>query len=242
MLLTLICSVPVKAQALAAAPAGRTVGSVLGKAVTAAGIGLTGPIDTSVKFNATDKARWELLGRIAKEFSQPVVERFVKQQKIDATADELAKVTAALRKANERSLGESESRLAKVVAALSAPDLPAAERFKLEEERAQIERSLPLLRETAKAAVPEAMARHLIVAWKTERELHRKYGGRVIFQQFGAEALDGRRRLHEEAEKNGDLPFADAGVRHMFYYYANMKHTAVPPEALERPWFMQGQQ
>jgi hypothetical protein len=81
------------------------------------------------------------------------------------------------------------------------------------------------------------LARYFIVNWKTERELQRTYGGRVIFQQFGPEALDARRRLFEEAEKAGDLRFDDPGVRHMFYYYWNMKHTVIGEKALEQPWF-----
>ena len=87
--------------------------------------------------------------------------------------------------------------------------------------------------------MPEEVARALIVTWKTERELHRVYGGRVIFQQAGPEALDARRRLFEQAEKEGDIEFADAGVRHLFYYYANMEHTVIDEKALERPWFLE---
>ena len=86
--------------------------------------------------------------------------------------------------------------------------------------------------------MPEAIARTFIVAWKIERELHRAYGGRVIFQQFGPEALDARRLLYETAEKNGDLKFDDPGVRHLFYYYANMRHVVVDAKALEKPWFL----
>jgi hypothetical protein len=84
----------------------------------------------------------------------------------------------------------------------------------------------------------EEAARMCILPWKIERELHRVHGGRVIFQQFGAEALDGRRRLFEDAEKNGDLKFDDADVRHLFYYYYSMKHYSAGKGALDRPWFL----
>ena len=60
----------------------------------------------------------------------------------------------------------------------------------------------------------------------------------MIFQQMGPEALDGRRRLFEEAENNGDIKFDDVGVRHLFYYYANMRHTVIDEKALEQPWFL----
>jgi hypothetical protein len=95
------------------------------------------------------------------------------------------------------------------------------------------------LRESSAADVPEEVARMFIVNWKTERELHRVYGGRVIFQQAGPEALDARRQLFEQAEKQSDIRFTDAGVRHLFYYYSNMSHTDIDEKALQRPWFLE---
>jgi hypothetical protein len=82
------------------------------------------------------------------------------------------------------------------------------------------------------------IAREFILAWKVERELQSVYGGRVIFQQFGTEALDARRKLFEEAERNGEITFNDAGVRHMFYYYFNMAHVVVESDLLEKPWWL----
>ena len=102
-----------------------------------------------------------------------------------------------------------------------------------------LETLLPVLREGAKGGDPEAVARPFIVAWKIERELHRTFGGRVIFQQAGLEALDGRRRLFEQAERAGDLKFEDVGVRHLFYYYyANMNHNVIDEKLIERAWFL----
>ena len=46
------------------------------------------------------------------------------------------------------------------------------------------------------------MARQFIVPWKIERELHRTYGGRVIFQQAGPEALDARMTSFAETIKS----------------------------------------
>jgi hypothetical protein len=218
--------------------ANRTVGSVYGKAVTAADIGLTAPVDTAVRFDARNKQLWEQMGRITRAFGKPVADRFVKERKIDATADEIEAFKRSSRIGRERVLRESEAHLAKVKADLAAPNLPAEERSKLQKEVATLEKGQALRRDAANRDVPEAIARTFIVAWKTERELHRAYGGRVIFQQFGPEALDARRLLYEEAEKNGDLKFDDPGVRHMFYYYANMRHVEGDAKALEQPWFL----
>ena len=65
-----------------------TVGSVYGKVITAADIGLSEPIDPAIQFDARDTARWKLMQRIRKVFGSPVVERFVEREKIAATPDE----------------------------------------------------------------------------------------------------------------------------------------------------------
>jgi hypothetical protein len=220
------------------APLGRTVGSVYGKAVTAADIGLTAPIDPAVQFDSRDAARWELMGRIMTTFGGPVVDRFVKRQKIEATADEIEKFKSNSRKMNERNVREREARLVELKKELAAPNLSNEDKAKLKEERAMYEKSVAAIREPRAADVPEDLARMFIVAWKTERELHRVYGGRVIFQQAGPEALDARRRLFEQAEQNGDIKFDDVGIRHLFYYYAKMRHTVIDQKALERAWFL----
>jgi hypothetical protein len=228
----------IRAEEPPSTPPDRKVGSVYGKSVTAADIGLTAPVDTAVRFDSRDKQLWELRGRIVRAFGKPVADRFVKQRTIDATADEIEAFKRNSRKGGERVLRESEAHLAKVKADLAAPNLPAAKQAKLQKEVATLEKGLALRRDAANRDVPEAIAHTFIVAWKTERALYRTYGGRVIFQQFGLESLDSRRRLYEQAEKKGDLVFDDPGVRHLFYYYANMRHVVVDAKALEEPWFL----
>ena len=219
----------------------RTVGSVFGNAVNTKDIGLTETIDSSVKFDARDSARWEQMGQIVKTFGAPVLERFVKQQKIEATADEIKNFQRTSRRNTERNVRDGETKLAELNKKLMAPDLSNEDKAKVMDELATYERHVAILREGLIRDVPESIARTVIVAWKTERELYRKYGGRAIFQQFGIEALDARRRLFEEAEKEGDIKFDDDGVRHLFYYYSNMRHTFIGKEEaarmFEQPWF-----
>lgn len=219
-------------------PPNRIVGSVYGKDISAADVGLTGAIDPSIKFDARDDARWELMGRIMTAFGSPIVERFVTERKIEATAEEIQKFQRNYRNRNEQELREVEGRLAEVKEKLAEPNLPNEEQARLEKRWALHEREVAYLRTPGAAVAPQDLARGTILAWKFERELHRVYGGRVIFQQAGLEALDARRRLFEQAEKNGNLQFNDAGVRHMFYYYANMRHMVTDEKALERPWFL----
>jgi cell division septum initiation protein DivIVA len=230
----------IRAEEPPSTPSNRKVGSVYGKAVTAAEIGLTATIDAAVQFDARDAARWQQMQRIARVFGKPIADRFVKERKIDATTDEIEAFKRNSQTGRERRLRETEEQLAKFKADLRAPNLTKEKRNKLQEEVATLERQLPARRDSTHRDVPEAIARTFIVSWKIERELYRAYGGRVIFQQFGPEALDARRLLYEEAERNGDLKFDDPGVRHMFYYYANMRHVVTDAKALENPWFLGG--
>src|SRR5690606_2617029 len=110
------------------------------------------------------------------------------------------------------------------------------ERTRLDSEKQRIEKRLAVLRDRHQhlPSFAETFLRHL----KIEQALHQTFGGRVFFHQFGSEALDARRQLFEQAEKEGDLKFTDAGVRHMLYYYANMKHVTVDAETLEKAGFL----
>ncbi|MCG8448864.1 MAG: hypothetical protein MI725_04685 [Pirellulales bacterium] len=232
-LTTSVCLVPLSAEEPPKIQPSRAVGSVYGKTITAADIGLTMPIDPALKFDARDTQQWELMGRVAKAFGKPISDRFVKERKIAATKEEIAAFQKTSREQRHKHLRETEDQFKKVKTELAQPNLSSEVRTKLEEEQAMLDRLLPMLRDAAVADVPDELARMFIVARKIERELHRTYGGRVIFQQAGPEALDARRMLYEEAEKNGDLKFDDVGVRHMFYYYSNMKHSVVDEKTLE---------
>ena len=236
----LLCACALLAAEPASAQPTRTVGSVYGKPVTAADIGLSAQIDPAVEFDARDTKRWNLMNRIAAIFGRPVVERFVQKRKIQATSAEIEEVKSNLRKGMEDDVRKREAELAELEKELAAPGLSGQAKARLEQKRARQEELITSTRPVAAAAMPDEFARQMIVAWKVERELHRAYGGRVIFQQAGPEALDARRRLFEEAEKNGDIRFDDAGVRRMFYYYSNMNHVTVDEKSLEQPWFLTG--
>lgn len=215
----------------------RVVGSVLGESVTAADIGLTDAIDTSVVFDARDKERWQLMGRITQAFGKPIVDRFVENRKIEVSATEIMAFSKRAKQRNDKQLEQDNSELAKVKEQLTATNLADSDRVKLQQDQQDLESRIKVLKGTVPRGALEAMARTLLMPRKIERELHRVYGGRAIFQQFGPEALDARRQLYEEAEQKGELTFTDPGVRHLFYYYSNMRHTFVDEETLKKAWF-----
>jgi len=229
---------PTSAEEPVKIPADRVIGSVYGKPIKAGDVGLTAAVDVSKKFDSRDQPLWDQMARIQRELGGPIFERFVSDRKLDATAEEIKGFNAKMRQINDRNVREWEAKVSEIDKRLAEAGLPAEDRAKLEKDRKMYGTFLKSTRDDREDA-PDELARMFIVAWKTERELHRKYGGRIIFQQAGLEALDARRKLFEEAEKAGDLKFDDAGVRHLFYYYANMRHTVSDDAtALEKPWFL----
>ncbi|MGC3966228.1 MAG: hypothetical protein QM775_02290 [Pirellulales bacterium] len=243
LLLLAIC--PCRPAALAAdepksIPPDRVIGAVYGKPVTAGDVGLAKPIDVSEKFDAANRARWEQMGRIQQAFGLPIQERFVRDKKLVVTDAEIARFLETSKKLDERHKKEWTERLAAIAQELAVPNLAADKTAKLREEQKMLEGFLRPSPPPLDAGPEKELARMFILPWKIERELQRTYGGRVIFQQFGLEALDARRKLYEAAEAAGDLKFDDPGVRHLFYYYANMPHTTGGDEkALEKPWFFE---
>lgn len=67
--------------------------------------------------------------------------------------------------------------------------------------------------------LPEMMAQWMLGPWKANRELYRQYGGTVIWQQAGIEAVGARRKWLEEHEKAGRFTINDPAYREEFYRY-----------------------
>ncbi|MCB1866262.1 MAG: META domain-containing protein [Chromatiales bacterium] len=74
------------------------------------------------------------------------------------------------------------------------------------------------------------MAQALIRQWKINRSLYGRYGGRIIYQQFGPEPIDAFRRFLMEREANGAFAINDPAVAARFweYFTDDSKHEIVP--------------
>ena len=88
------------------------------------------------------------------------------------------------------------------------------------------------------------MAEQFVRAWKINKVLYKKYGGRVIFQQAGVEPLDAYREFLKEQEKNGSFQIIDKQYEPGFWrYFTNdAMHTFYSGEDGEKfintPWWM----
>jgi hypothetical protein len=63
------------------------------------------------------------------------------------------------------------------------------------------------------------MARHFVKAWKINKALYSKYGGRVIFQQAGVEPLDAYWEFLNEQERAGAFRILDKQYEPSFWKY-----------------------
>jgi hypothetical protein len=215
----------------------RVIGSVLGKTLYLDDVGVYGDIDPKVEFDARNERLWHDMGRVQRAFGQPLMRRFIEQNKIEVTDEELAAFARFMAEARAEQVPELKKQIASYEQQLAAKDLPPAKRANLEKLLKSYRETLERNLDPRAGAADRDMARQFVLPWKIERALHRKYGGRIIFQQFGNEALDARRKLFEEAENAGDLRIDDPGLRHLFYWYYQMRHVAIDdPKALDPPW------
>lgn len=136
-------------------------------------------------------------------------------------------------------------RVREIEASLRMAPHESAERAKLEKELESVKRSVSIGEEIERAETVRPgpnlkIAEMWVGNWKFFRELHRAYGGRVIFQQAGPEPLEAMKQLLVEHEQRGTFRFFDEGMRKQFWaYYVSMGHNPMPDGAsfLETPWW-----
>ena len=76
--------------------------------------------------------------------------------------------------------------------------------------------------------IHEKNAVQFIQQWKVNYALFKKYGGRVIFQQFGPEPIDAYRDFLKEQEKKGNFKIYDGKLKPQFWdYFVNDKHNFI---------------
>lgn len=87
----------------------------------------------------------------------------------------------------------------------------------------------------------QGVAQTTVRNWKFNKALYEKYGGRVIFQQAGAEPLDAYKTFWDEQRKNVEIfdqrfqPAFD-----WFEKYYNMDHSFVAKEDADKYFFLPG--
>lgn len=86
------------------------------------------------------------------------------------------------------------------------------------------------------------IAQQFVKAWKINKTLHAKYGGRVLFQQAGIEPLEAYRDFLKEQEKKGAFQILDKQYEAGFWRYFTDDTKLLSKEdsvkAFDTPWWL----
>lgn len=179
---------------------------------------------------------------------EPLRDDFCKDHNCKATAKEIDEFTRAMRNGMEEEVAEWRKDLREITAKLKSSSLTQSERSKVLVEKRVTEKCLANASSDGKEGSAEdreaerSVHRVVVEEWKFNRALHRKYGGRIIFQQAGIEPLDAYRQFLEEHEKKGSFEIFDPALRKEFWkYYTTMPHTYLDPgdANFDTPWWKQ---
>ncbi len=182
-----------------------------------------------------------------------LLEQFAKDNNIAPTPADL---DAHIKRLNQLQAENHQKDLkarAAVVEELKANNLAEADRKSLEEKLSMYDLFVKTEKEMRdydtrypeeSRKSEEAIATSFVQAWKVNQALHRKYGGRVIFQQAGPEPLDAYRDFLREQEKAGAFTIIDTSYEAGFWnYFTNdAMHTFYSKDegdqSMETPWWL----
>jgi len=188
-------------------------------------------LDVQIKTNNPDEMAYII--------RQVLLANYAKEHNLAATQAEIDAFIAKKHQADARMRKEAEARREQDQKALQSEELTDEERTRIEAELKYIDGMLKA--DTSgdnpkKAAAEKQMARALIEQWKVNRALYQQYGGRVIYQQGGAEPLDAYHEYFKAAQKSGDFKILNEDFEPAFWaYYTNdQMHKFYPEKAQEK--------
>lgn len=172
-------------------------------------------------------------GRLSGLILGALLDRFAQDNRIEPTEDELDLFVRKTEETQKRQRLKLERDRLTLVAGLKTSTLSARDRKDKETRLRKLERILKMFREMdARAQGMEAkrvkaqrrrmtrrLARRFVKRWKVNKALHAQYGGRVIFQQAGAEPLDAYRDFLRERRKDGAFRILDKSYEGLFWRY-----------------------
>jgi hypothetical protein len=153
-------------------------------------------------------------------------DKFLREkQAIERTIENHNEIAARTKNSqNGEALKERVTQLDDLKKQLETEPTSTSARRELEAKISQLEAELKIF-ESATKDMPERMADFMLGPWKFNRALYRKYGGTVIWQQAGIEAVGAMRAWLEEHEKAGHFQILDPEMQDEFWrYYRREDH------------------
>ena len=184
---------------------------------------------------------------------QVLVKQYIEDNKLQATDAELAGFLQRKQLLMENNRIKLDTRRDEIRQTLTEASLTAQARTQLEKERDALDEMDKAMRQAeSRAGTAEGDAAETLVAqsfieqWKVNRALYRQYGGRVIYQQGGAEPLDAWQQFLRDAQKAGQFKILQQQMEPALwsYYTQDSIHSFYPDgaaskeQAINTPWWM----
>lgn len=202
-------------------------------------------LDVTIRTSNPDEAAYVI--------KQVLVKQYIEDNKLQATAAELAEFLQTKQRMMEKNRIKLDTRHEQIRQTLAETSVTKQARAQLEKERDALTEMDEMMREaegragTAESDAADALvARAFIEQWKVNRALYRQYGGRVIFQQGGPEPLDAWQQFLREAQQAGQFRLINKEVEPALwsYYTTDGIHRFYPEapaekeQALNTPWWL----
>lgn len=172
---------------------------------------------------------------------QPLIDRYVAQNHLEPTEAETKQFNEIMNVKRAEGVRNFKRRRQEISEQLKSPQLNEAAKSNLTSQIQTLDKILNVeSKVTAGYESFPQVAKHAVTMWKFNKSLYEKYGGRVIFQQFGIEPLDGYKRFLQEQEANGAFQILDATFNAEFWkYFTTTPHTEVrTKDPFAKPWWL----
>ena len=184
---------------------------------------------------------------------QILLQHYVEEWGLQATDKEIAQLLNRKQEVMEKDRKEMDVRRSELETALATKTPVGEERKQLEKELESLNAMHQAMTEADKrAGTPESaaaeaqVARAFVEQWKVNQAIYRQYGGRVVYQQGGAEPLDAYHEFFKVAQKSGEFTIINKAFEPALWrYYTNDSiHQFVPEsgdekeKAINTPWWM----
>ena len=184
---------------------------------------------------------------------QVLASQYIEDKKLQATDAELAEFLQRKQLMMEKNRIKLDKRRDAIRQALTDTSLTTEVREQLEKERAALDKMDEAMTQVeSRAGTAESNAAEKLIAqsfieqWKVNRALYRQYGGRLIYQQGGAEPLDAWQKFLRDAQKDGKFQILQQDMEPALwsYYTTDSIHKFYPDGAASKepafntPWWM----
>lgn len=185
-----------------------------------------------------------------------LLQEYAKDNQIEATDAELDAFLAKTEEKEQQTQARFEADRDRLQRELQAATLAEGDRKAKESQLETIESVLASSREIKEMTkgmaeqmrpMQRKMAQQFVKSWKINKALYEQYGGRVIFQQAGAEPLDAYRDFLREQQKKGAFQILDKQYEASFWrYFTNdsmhrFYNQADGAKFINTPWWMMAQ-